>query len=321
MAKAKTKPKQKPKPKYYIASFSGGKDSTAMVLRLIELGYPLHEVICCDTTMEFPAMYRHIEKVRAVVEAAGIKFTILRAEHDFEWFAIHFPVKTEKGRASRIQKNMPIYGKGWPTSRIRWCTDELKRALIHRYLNQIKKSHDLKQYIGIAADEGYRLERAQAEKHGKTYPLVEWQWTEADAMRYCRSKGYDWEGLYTFFKRVSCWHCPLQPLSELKTLRKHFPTLWAELMELDKRIRAHFGAISFAGFKDGYSVAELDKRFDLEEALEAAGEKITNRAFYTDLRRHLSGEVTVAEIILERQEKRAAEIAAKQIPGQACLFN
>ncbi len=33
------------KPKYYAASFSGGKDSTAMVLRLIELGEPIDEII------------------------------------------------------------------------------------------------------------------------------------------------------------------------------------------------------------------------------------------------------------------------------------
>lgn len=51
------------KPVYHLASFSGGKDSTAMVLRMIERGDKIDEVLYCDTTMEFPAMERHVEKV------------------------------------------------------------------------------------------------------------------------------------------------------------------------------------------------------------------------------------------------------------------
>lgn len=292
-----------------------------MVLRLIELGYPLDEVLCCDTTMEFPAMYRHIEKVKAVVEAAGIKFTTLKAEHNFEWHAIHYPLQKEDALLSRINKELPVYGKGWPTSRIRWCTKELKITLIHNYIKELKTTYSLRQYVGIAADEQDRLKRPDAKKDGKLYPLDEWGWAEADAMAYCRRKGYDWDGLYKIFKRVSCWHCPLQPLNELKALYKYFPALWADLLEMDKKIRAHFGRSSLAEFKAGYSVADLEKRFDLEEALEAAGEKITNRAFYTDLKRLLAGEITIEGILQERHEKRTKEIEAKQIPGQQSLFS
>lgn len=38
----------------HVASFSGGKDSTAMVLRLIEEGTPLDEIVFFDTGWEFP---------------------------------------------------------------------------------------------------------------------------------------------------------------------------------------------------------------------------------------------------------------------------
>ena len=43
----------------YIASCSFGKDSLAMVLLLIEKGYPLDEVIFYDTEMEFQAIYNN----------------------------------------------------------------------------------------------------------------------------------------------------------------------------------------------------------------------------------------------------------------------
>ena len=279
-----------------------------MVLRLIELGYPLHEVLCCDTTMEFPAMYRHIEKVRAVVEAAGVKFTMLRSPHDFEYWLTQHP--TER------PEDHPYYGElgmGWPGIYTRWCTGHLKIKIIDNYLRDLRDRYDLRQYIGLAADEQHRLSRKNNKSGNMIHPLVEWGWTEDDAMRYCSDKGYDWEGIYKIFDRVSCWCCPFQPLPELRKLRTHFPELWHDLLILDGK--------QFLSYKNGRSVADLEKRFALEEVLEAAGERIDNRAFYTDLKRHLAGEVTAEQILQERHEKREAEIAAKQVPGQQSLFD
>lgn len=39
----------------YVASVSFGKDSLAMLLKLIEFKYPLDEVVFYDTGMEFQA--------------------------------------------------------------------------------------------------------------------------------------------------------------------------------------------------------------------------------------------------------------------------
>ena len=277
------------KPEYYIASFSGGKDSTAMVLMLIAQGYPLHEVVCCDTTMEFPAMYRHIEKVRAVVEAAGIKFTMLRSEHDFEYYLTQHMAKREEG-----SRYYGIPGYGWPGVMSRWCTKSLKVKLINDYIRDLRSRYNLNQYIGIAADEEDRLERKQNQQKGKIYPLAEWGWTEEACLAYCYGHGYDWEGLYELFERVSCWCCPLQPLGELRTLRRAFPDLWMELQDLDRR--------QMKPFKGGLRVLDLEKRFTLEDALESAGESIKNKAFYKDLKRLLADEATVDEIVEERRK-------------------
>ncbi len=43
-----------------IASLSGGKDSVAMVLKLIELNYQLDEVVTFDTLWEFESVYNVI---------------------------------------------------------------------------------------------------------------------------------------------------------------------------------------------------------------------------------------------------------------------
>ena len=46
---------------FYAVSLSGGKDSTAMLLLMIERGLPINTVLWADTGMEFPEMYDHTE--------------------------------------------------------------------------------------------------------------------------------------------------------------------------------------------------------------------------------------------------------------------
>lgn len=55
------------KPELHVVSFSGGKDSTAMLLKMIETGMRVDLILFCDTGMEFPAMYDHIEKVEKYI--------------------------------------------------------------------------------------------------------------------------------------------------------------------------------------------------------------------------------------------------------------
>lgn len=264
------------KPLYIVASFSGGKDSTAIVLRMIELGELVDEVVCCDTYKEFPAMYRHIEKVRTVVEKAGIKFTLMKSEKSFDYLMFDHQVKP---RAKTIKKN--TQGYSWPYFRNRWCTAKLKIDVINRYLKALRDLYDVVQLIGIASDEQSRLDRENNQNEKHRHPLIEWGWDEATALQYCYSNGYDWEGLYELFARVSCWCCPLQPLGELRKLRKQFPELWEELQDMDRR--------TWRTFTSGYTAEDLEKRFEFEEDRVSKGLSITNREFHNQLKEMLQG--------------------------------
>ena len=42
---------------FHAVSLSGGKDSTAMLLLMVERGLPIHAVLTADTGMEFPERY------------------------------------------------------------------------------------------------------------------------------------------------------------------------------------------------------------------------------------------------------------------------
>ena len=58
---------------FHAVSLSGGKDSTAMLLLMIERGMPIDMVLYADTGMEFPEMYAHIAKLDAYLyEQRGI---------------------------------------------------------------------------------------------------------------------------------------------------------------------------------------------------------------------------------------------------------
>ncbi|GAH74603.1 unnamed protein product [marine sediment metagenome] len=55
------------KKKHYV-SFSGGKDSTAMLLRMLELGIPIHEIRYFDSgSWEYPQMREHVDKVEKYI--------------------------------------------------------------------------------------------------------------------------------------------------------------------------------------------------------------------------------------------------------------
>lgn len=267
------------KNKYIIVSFSGGKDSTAMLLRMIELQEHIDEVICCDTYKEFPAMYNHIDKVQKVVEDNGIKFTMLKHFRSFDEWMFEYEPRRRNPEQFKA-KYGDVKGKSWPTPKSRWCTGELKIKVIDAYVQNLTNKYDIIRVLGIAADEEDRLKRKNQNQGNCRFPLVEWGWTEKDCLEYCLQEGYDWGGLYDHFNRASCWCCPLKSLDELRQLRKHYPDLWEELKDMDRR--------TWRQFRSDYSIDDLDIRFDFEEKRIEENLSIRNRDFFAQLKQLLN---------------------------------
>ncbi len=223
----------------HIVSFSGGKDSTAMLLKMIENNMKIDEVIFCDTGKEFEDMYKHIEKVQSMID---IPITVLKSEKSFEyWMFEHVKIKG---------KNKGQKGYSWPDFRNRWCTQVLKKQIIRRYLKKYK-DYKIIEYHGIAIDESHRSEKNK-EKNCR-YPLIEWNMTEKDCLEYCYSKGLDWNGLYKNVGRVSCWCCPLKNLKELEVIYNNYPEYWEKLKNWDNN--------TYRQFRSDYSIDDLEKKF------------------------------------------------------------
>ena len=232
---------------YHVVSFSGGKDSTAMLLGMLDRKMPVDAVVFCDTGMEFPEMYDHIDRVE---KAIGRQITRLKADVTFEYLMSEKPVSG----TSRL-------GYMWPGPRARWCTTELKEVPKDAFVRSQRGERSVIEYVGLAADETRRMERKCNRKANKRHPLADWGMTEADALRYCYDHGYDWGGLYRHANRVSCWCCPLQDLGRLRFLYRYHPALWSRLREMDDR-EIERGCRKF---RPDYSVAELEMWFAAEE--------------------------------------------------------
>lgn len=270
------------KPNFYVCSLSGGKDSTAMLLGLLERKMPIDCILFCDTGLEFPAMYDHL---RLLEKNIGRSITRIKAQQSYEYLMFYAPV--HRGENSPVLKkyNAENYGYSWPGPKQRWCTTRLKDVPREHYLSKLRKQYNVKEYVGIAADEQYRLERKRNKNPDHIHPLVDWGMTEKDCLKYCYEHGYNWDGLYDLFDKVSCWCCPLQSLDELRKLYEYFPELWEQLKKWDKQ--------TWRKFRSDYSVEELEKRFNFEKKWQEKGKKsFRSKEFFIALREELQTDGT-----------------------------
>jgi hypothetical protein len=141
-------------------------------------------------------------------------------------------------------------------------------AILERYSDAIEQCSIDECFVDMTGTEklfGAPVEAATRIKD-EIYPLVEWGITEAQALKICYDRGFDWNGLYEIYHRCSCWCCPFQRIGELKNLRCYHPELWARLRELDKRALDQFGHSALGRFKDNWNVEQLEHRFAAEDA-------------------------------------------------------
>ena len=233
---------------YYIASCSFGKDSLAMVLRLIEENRPLDEVVFYDTGMEFQAIYNVRDRLLPLLYENGIKYTELKPDRPFMYDMLERPKTKRTGEQ--------VYGDGWCGGACRWGTFAKQRALNkHCGTNYT--------YIGLAVDEENRLQNLEEHKHS---PLAEWCMTENDCLEYCHEKGYFWEEsgieLYSILDRVSCWCCCNKNKKELYNIYRYLPQYWERLKDLQSKIDRPMKKFCNKQYGEYGNVFDMEKVFE-----------------------------------------------------------
>lgn len=222
--------------KIYV-SFSGGKDSTAMLIRLLELKQPIDRIIFADTGFEFPELYNYIDRVEKYIQNnfnKSLKIERLKPKESLwsDWFY----GKVTRGKNKGITRGFPC-----------WYSRESKIKPLQKEMLDAKII-----YIGIASDE---IERCSDDDFIK-YPLVEWNWTEQDCVDYL-NKIELMNPLYTNFNRLGCFFCQKQNDMSLWVLWKTHPKLWKKAKYWDEESRK----ISNHGIKE-LKLSEYEKKFE-----------------------------------------------------------
>ena len=232
--------------------FSGGKDSTAMLLRMLEMNdpvkYPVHRICFADTGFEFQELYDYLTFIDCYIQEkfpGAPKVELLKPKKTWEdWFYGEITRGDNKGKI----RAAPL--KAYPC----WWSREAKILPLQREQGSYGSV-----YIGIAADERHRVQKpSKANKNlNLRYPLIEWEWTEEDCMAYLDHLGIG-NCLYLSFERIGCYHCPKQNLNSWKTLWQEWPEKWQEAKHWDKESIKIRGS----GLRMDYTLQELEEKFE-----------------------------------------------------------
>lgn len=188
-----------------IVCFSGGKDSTAMLIHLLETNQQIDEILYVDVgDWIWKSAQTHIHQVE---KKLNVNITQLDVSNE-------------------LKKGFERWG--FPSFLNRWCTG-VKRDAMKSYLKNKFGGGEIVQYIGYCADEDKRTSKKLYSSYDVEYPLVNAGITTNDALQICYDYGFDFGGVYEHHSHFNCWLCPLQKKSELYEVFKREPNLWANL--------------------------------------------------------------------------------------------
>ena len=183
----------------HVVALSGGKDSTALALRLAEVEPRTYTYLYTPTRNEPAAMVDHWKRLGDVLGSPLVSVSKLSL-------------------AGLILKQ-----KALPNWRQRWCTRMLKIEPYAAWLlgqpQAVKVS-----YVGIRADEPEREGGDYSDVPGVTmrFPMREWGWELGNVINYLAEKKI------VIPKRTDCKLCFYQRLIEWWELWNEDPKGWAE---------------------------------------------------------------------------------------------
>lgn len=201
----------------FVVNMSGGKDSTAVALAMIEAGIP-HRRVFADTRWEAKETYEHLDILR---EKLG--------PIDVVGYPGGMPAKIVEGArfASRMQ---------------RWCTRELKIEPLRAYCDAIESGDQIVVTVtGIRAEEGTKANgRAEAAEVEDDERWGGWmwrpihKWTIADVLAIHHRHGVSVNPLYQLgHDRVGCYPCVMAAKEDVRLVADHAPDRIAEIRRLE----------------------------------------------------------------------------------------
>lgn len=213
----------------HIVALSGGKDSTAMALRLAEIEPRDYTYICTPTGDELPTMFAHWRNLATILGKPIIPIC-----KD----TLHHLIKRQNAL---------------PNWRQRWCTRLLK---IEPYADYLALHAPATSYVGLRSDEPEREGGDYLAIPGiqQDFPLRRWGWTITDVTDYLHHRQI------TVPPRTDCSLCFFQRLIQWWELWHDHPDEWATGVALESLTGHTFRSPS----RDTWpaSLAELARLFN-----------------------------------------------------------
>lgn len=217
-----------------VVGLSGGKDSTALALRLCEVEPNTNwEYICTPTGDELPPMIEHWERLEERLGKPLIRVT-----------------NHERTLDDLIQIHNAV-----PNFRMRWCTRQLK---IEPTIAWCIRNAPVLLHVGLRADESER-EGIYSNLVQSRFPFREWGWGIGQVLGYLDDRDIE------IPDRTDCAKCYHQRIGEWYALWRDYPERFFSAAEQEVRIGHTFRSPG----RDTWPVALID----LAESF-ASGRKI-----------------------------------------------
>lgn len=220
----------------FVANHSGGKDSQAMLIRLLEI-VPRCQLVVIHASLGEAEWEGALEHAQQQAVTAGLPFVVAHAVKTF-FDMVEHRFKVRPGPNSSC----------WPSAANRQCTSDLKRGPIEREVRRYAKEHGFSKIVsclGIRAQESPGRAKRPAFARNVRGSIAGRDWFEwlpihdistDQVFRTIAAAGQSVHWAYTAGnERLSCVFCIMGSPRDLANGARHRPELFAKYVEIEQR--------------------------------------------------------------------------------------
>ena len=218
----------------FVSNHSGGKDSQAMLIHLLEHIPPAQLLVIHASLgeVEWPGALEHAQRQ---AEEAGLPFLVAQANRTF----LEMVEQRFDARPTVVS---------FPDARNRTCTSSLKRDPLAREIRRYAKAHGYARVVncmGMRASESSKRAGATPWKHNEAQSARQriWHdllpihsWSKRDVLERIRAAGQQLHPAYALGNdRLSCVFCIMSSKNDLQNGAQHNPLLLERLIKLEEK--------------------------------------------------------------------------------------